>query len=115
MVEAIEQAGVEPGRDVGIALDVAATSLANDDGKYVLAREGRTLSSAEMIERVTRWAAEIRGRGACHHPDGAARFVESALTVFRDELVSHQQRTCAGRRPSLPLGNGGALATGAGR
>jgi NADH:ubiquinone oxidoreductase subunit F (NADH-binding) len=66
-------------------------------------------------ERVTRWAAEIRGRGACHHPDGAARFIESALTVFREELVSHQQRTCAGRRPSLPLGNGGALAAGAGR
>ncbi|MGA2929186.1 MAG: NADH-ubiquinone oxidoreductase-F iron-sulfur binding region domain-containing protein, partial [Solirubrobacteraceae bacterium] len=30
-------------------------------------------------DRVLRWTAEIRGRGACHHPDGAARFVESVL------------------------------------
>jgi len=36
-------------------------------------------------DRVLRWTAEVRGRGACHHPDGAARFVESALEVFADE------------------------------
>lgn len=35
------------------------------------------------LDRVLRWTTEIRGRGACHHPDGAARFVESALNVFR--------------------------------
>ena len=63
-------------------------------------------------EHVRRWTAEIRGRGACHHPDGAARFVESALSVFADELVSHQQRGCAGRPPSLPVGNGAATAAG---
>jgi enolase len=57
MVEAIEQAGLVPGRDVAIALDIAATSLANKRGDYVLAREGRTLSSAEMIARMTKWAA----------------------------------------------------------
>ena len=66
-------------------------------------------------EHVRRWTAEIRGRGACHHPDGAARFVESALSVFADELVSHQQRGCAGRPPSLPVGNGAATAPGAWR
>ena len=66
-------------------------------------------------ERVMRWAAEIRGRGACHHPDGAARFIESALTVFGDELISHERGRCAGRPPSLPLGNGTALAAGARR
>jgi enolase len=48
MVETIEEAGLAPGRDVGIALDVAATSLADASGDYLLAREGRTLSSAEM-------------------------------------------------------------------
>ncbi len=66
-------------------------------------------------ERVLRWAAEVRGRGACHHPDGAARFVESALSVFGDELVSHQQGACAGRPPSLPVGNGATAAAGASR
>jgi NADH:ubiquinone oxidoreductase subunit F (NADH-binding) len=33
-------------------------------------------------QRLLRWCAEIRGRGACHHPDGAVRFAESALRVF---------------------------------
>jgi enolase len=55
MVESIEAAGLVPGRDVGIALDVAATSLADERGGYGLAREGTTLSSAEMIERMVRW------------------------------------------------------------
>lgn len=66
-------------------------------------------------ERLLRWTAEIRGRGACHHPDGAARFVESALSVFGDELLSHQQGRCAGRPPSLPVGNGVTAATGTAR
>jgi enolase len=56
MVEAIEEAGLVPGRDVGIVLDVAATSLADDKGDYVLAREGVTLASAEMIARMGAWA-----------------------------------------------------------
>jgi enolase len=55
MVEAIDEAGLVAGRDIGIALDVAATSLVNDGGDYVLARERRTLSSAEMIERIAHW------------------------------------------------------------
>ncbi|MBV8848150.1 MAG: phosphopyruvate hydratase [Methylobacteriaceae bacterium] len=55
MVEAIEEAGLRPGREVGIALDIAATSLADDKGNYALAREGRTLSAAQMIERLAKW------------------------------------------------------------
>jgi enolase len=57
MVETIEEAGLAPGRDVGIALDVAATSLADASGDYLLAREGRTLSSAEMIARMAQWVS----------------------------------------------------------
>ncbi len=55
-------------------------------------------------DRVLRWTAEIRGRGACHHPDGAARFIESALSVFADELASHQRGRCTARPAGLPLG-----------
>jgi NADH:ubiquinone oxidoreductase subunit F (NADH-binding) len=54
-------------------------------------------------QRVLQWAAEIRGRGACHHPDGAARFVESALEVFANELDAHQRQRCTARRAVLPL------------
>jgi NADH:ubiquinone oxidoreductase subunit F (NADH-binding) len=38
-----------------------------------------------------RWAAEVAGRGACHHPDGAARLVASALEVFSDDIDWHRR------------------------
>ena len=49
IMEAIDAAGYEPGADVRIALDPAASSFFVD-GKYVLESEGRSLSSAEMID-----------------------------------------------------------------
>jgi enolase len=49
IVEAIDAAGYEPGTDVMIALDPAASSF-YENGKYVLASEGRSLSSAEMVD-----------------------------------------------------------------
>jgi NADH:ubiquinone oxidoreductase subunit F (NADH-binding) len=60
---------------------------------------------------VLRWTGEIRGRGACHHPDGAARFIESALSVFADELESHQHSRCTARPAGLPLGPAPAAGT----
>jgi len=54
-------------------------------------------------ERVMRWTAEIRGRGACHHPDGAARFVQSALAVFAAQIESHRVQRCTARPAGLPL------------
>jgi NADH:ubiquinone oxidoreductase subunit F (NADH-binding) len=55
-------------------------------------------------DRVLRWASEIRGRGACHHPDGAVRFVASAVSVFADEIESHRRTRCTARPAGLPLG-----------
>jgi len=49
IVAAIEAAGYKPGKDCYIALDPAATEFF-EDGKYVLAREGVTLTSAEMVD-----------------------------------------------------------------
>lgn len=49
IVEAIDKAGYKPGRDVFLALDVAATELFQD-GKYQLAGEGLSKSSAQMVE-----------------------------------------------------------------
>jgi NADH:ubiquinone oxidoreductase subunit F (NADH-binding) len=50
-----------------------------------------------------RWGAMVSGRGACRHPDGAARFVSSAVRVFGLELDRHDPRRCAGgRRRILP-------------
>jgi enolase len=47
LVEAIERAGRVPGAEVSIALDPAASEFYRD-GRYVLAGEGRTLSSSEL-------------------------------------------------------------------
>ena len=49
IMKAIEAAGYKPGTDVVIALDCAATEFFKD-GKYHLEGEGRTLSSAQMVD-----------------------------------------------------------------
>jgi enolase len=49
ILEAIERAGYKAGSDIMIAMDPACTELYHD-GKYVLEREGRTLTSAEMVD-----------------------------------------------------------------
>jgi NADH:ubiquinone oxidoreductase subunit F (NADH-binding) len=43
-------------------------------------------------ERLTRWTSQVRGRGACSHPDGAANMLASATRVFTDELTEHARR-----------------------
>ena len=49
LLEAIEAAGREPGREIAITLDPASTEFYKD-GKYRLAGENRTLESAEMVD-----------------------------------------------------------------
>ena len=56
LTRAIEDAGFRPGADIGIALDVAATSF-YADGAYRLALEGRELTTLEMIELLQAWVA----------------------------------------------------------
>lgn len=59
MMEAIEHAGLKPGEDIVIAIDVAATSLFDkESGRYRLAREGRTASSEEMIQMAAAWVRD---------------------------------------------------------
>jgi len=54
ILEAIEKAGYKAGKDIFIALDVAATELYKD-GKYHLACENRSLTSEEMVNFYTEW------------------------------------------------------------
>ena len=49
ILEAIEKAGYRSGKDIYLALDVAASEL-YENGKYNLESEGRLLSSEEMVE-----------------------------------------------------------------
>lgn len=54
LTRAIETAGFRPGRDIGIALDIAASSFFVD-GSYVLALEGKKLDTAGMIDLLEAW------------------------------------------------------------
>jgi enolase len=54
LVGAIADAGLEPGRDVGIALDIAATQMYRG-GAYHLALENRALSSGQLHAMLMRW------------------------------------------------------------
>ncbi len=49
ILKAIEKAGYKPGEEIYLALDCAATEYYKD-GKYVMAGEGKTLTSAENVE-----------------------------------------------------------------
>ena len=55
VLTAIERAGYVPGEQIAIALDPASTELYGD-GRYTLAREDRTLSTAELIDFWADWA-----------------------------------------------------------
>ena len=54
ILEAAEKAGYKPGEQIRIALDPAASEFF-EDGKYVLKKEGRTLTGAEMVEFYADW------------------------------------------------------------
>jgi len=49
ILSAIEAAGYTPGKEIGLAMDAAASEFYRDE-KYHLASEGRVLSSDEMID-----------------------------------------------------------------
>ena len=55
IMTAIEQAGFRPGEDIYIGLDPATTELYANSA-YVLEREGRTLSSEELVDFWTDWS-----------------------------------------------------------
>jgi len=56
ILAAIEKAGYKPGKDCFIALDPAASEFYKD-GKYILAREGISLSTKEMVDYYVNWVS----------------------------------------------------------
>ncbi|MGZ5300978.1 MAG: NADH-ubiquinone oxidoreductase-F iron-sulfur binding region domain-containing protein [Actinomycetota bacterium] len=67
-------------------------------------RVGRV--NGDVLARLTRWAGDVEGRGACRYPDGAVRFMRSALRTFGSDASAHAHgRRCRGasRPPMLPL------------
>lgn len=61
-----------------------------------LERVAASRAEAHEVQRLRRWATEVRGRGACRHPDGASGLVLSALDVFDEEITNHAvHRRCS--------------------
>ena len=49
------------------------------------------------LARMHRWAGQIVGRGACHHPDGAINNLRTALDTFASDVERHMGgHACAG-------------------
>jgi NADH:ubiquinone oxidoreductase subunit F (NADH-binding) len=127
--ESLAQVGASPGAGVIVALPANACAWAevvsvaewysahsagqcgpclfglNDIARAVRGvRDGE--AGAEAAAR--RWTQMVRGRGACHFPDGAATFVESALDALGAEVADHGGGRCrrhqAGYLPAPPPG-----------
>ncbi len=59
VLQAVRRAGYEPGRDVFLALDVAASEFFQKaENRYALDRDGLSLSSGELVELYELWARE---------------------------------------------------------
>jgi NADH:ubiquinone oxidoreductase subunit F (NADH-binding) len=66
---------------------------------------------ADAPQRLDRFTRDVAGRGACHLPDGAVRFLRSGLDVFAEELAEHHLRgpcRACRRPPTLRFARPGA-------
>jgi enolase len=100
IMEAIERAGYKAGSEIMLAMDPACTELYHD-GKYVLEREGRSLTSAEMVEYWANIAAKyplISLEDGLHEDDWAGwallrqRIGDRVQLVGDDLLVTNVKR-----------------------
>src|SRR5919199_1815527 len=110
IIEAIEAAGYGPGKEVALALDVAASELFKD-GKYTFKKSsGRTLDADGMIELYARWLDEypivsIEDGLAEDDWEGWARLTtalgERVQLVGDDVFVTNARRLARGLREGV--------------
>jgi enolase len=94
LLAAIEQAGYSPGEEVAISLDIAASQFRRGNA-YVLARDGRELSTDGMIEMLLGWLERypivaIEDPLAEDDADGIAKFTKAAgpnVEVVGDDFL----------------------------
>ncbi|NLH99716.1 MAG: phosphopyruvate hydratase [Chthonomonadales bacterium] len=87
IVEAIEQAGYRPGEQIYIALDPAASEI-YEDGRYNLKGEGRTLTSAEMVDYL---ASLVNKYPIISIEDGLAESDWDGFRMLTERIGSHVQ------------------------
>lgn len=66
-----------------------------------LTRLARPGAGSQLPGDLTRLLDLVRGRGACAHPDGTARFVASTMRVFSDHVDLHLEGACDARARRL--------------
>lgn len=94
LVRAIERAGLTPGSDVALSLDIAASNF-GAGGRYRLGREGRELDSDGLAELLVGWCARfpivsIEDPLAEDDREAIAAFARAvgpAVQVVADDLV----------------------------
>jgi enolase len=97
ILEAVEKAGYEPGEQIRIALDPAASEF-YEDGKYVLKKEGRTLSGEEMVAFYADWVKKYRIEDGLDEDDWDSwqvmmeRLGDEVQIVGDDLLVTNVER-----------------------
>ena len=87
ILEAIDKAGYQAGQEVFIALDPAATEL-YQDGRYVLAKEGRSLTSEDMVSFYEDW---VNRYPIISIEDGLAEDDWAGWRVLRERLGDRVQ------------------------
>ncbi len=113
LVGAIEAAGYEPGTEIGLALDVAASELVEngESGRYALPGERRRgLTAADLVERYAEWVetfplVSIEDGLAEDDFDGwhlmTARLGEAVQLVGDDLFVTNPEILARGIRDGL--------------
>jgi NADH:ubiquinone oxidoreductase subunit F (NADH-binding) len=75
-----------------------------------LAKVARGEADPSAVAAIERWSSLVDGRGACRLPDGAVRFVVSALRTFHADVARHTRWgrcTGTGHPPVLPIPGAG--------
>ena len=90
IVKACEAAGYKPGEDIMFAMDPASTEFYNaETGKYVLAGEGRELTSEEMVDY---WEALVDEFPIISIEDGMAEEDWEGWKALTDRIGNRVQR-----------------------
>jgi len=113
VVRSIHDAGLTPGSEMAISLDIAATTLV-EDGRYRLVRDGRIVDGDGMTEMLLDWCKRYPIRSIEDpltetNDDGMRRFTAAAGTGLQiigdDFLVTNAQRV----RQAAATGAGNAV------
>lgn len=75
--------------------------LSSIAGALADVRDGH--AGRRAFDDIRRWSTLVLGRGACAHPDGLARFVTSALSVFAREFDDHARHGACDACARLPV------------